>query len=421
MSANQSFCSLLIAVCLGWPLIPLQGRVLLAEGLRSQTSRPATTGQRQTVTVPLVVEMNRPFIDLEFRRSDGSTRKARFWVDTGGGGFIVTERLARDLGLEFGEVVDEGGARFAATKPPSASVGGMPLNLDRARVLIQLGTKTIAPGVGADGVLPGHVLMRYQVVFDYPGRRFTLAVPGMLHPRGIRLASPIDQHTGFPRLEAQIGGEAFGFLLDTGASFTMISQEQISRWASAPANWKATTGAVGAANMGVGGMELNASMLRLPQLGLGTMALNGIAAVSRPKGTFERMMSRMMTAPIVGAIGGNVWRAFRVEIDYANGATYLEKSGTLDPVDLDVVGAIVSPSANGTYTLVGVAKQDGKEVTNALRGGDRLVKIGRLDVTGAPLAEVIEALHGKPGDIRTLVVEREQKPVTVKVPIVRVL
>jgi hypothetical protein len=48
-------------------------------------------------TVPLLVEKNRPFIDLTFRRADGSKRSARFLIDSGGGGFALTEPLARDL------------------------------------------------------------------------------------------------------------------------------------------------------------------------------------------------------------------------------------------------------------------------------------------------------------------------------------
>jgi C-terminal processing protease CtpA/Prc len=132
-------------------------------------------------------------------------------------------------------------------------------------------------------------------------------------------------------------------------------------------------------------------------------------------------MSGMMTAPIIGAIGGNVWRALRVEIDYANGATYLEKSGATDAHDLDMVGAILRAQADGSYSVVGVAKQDGKEMTDAVRAGDRLIKVDQLDVKGAPLVNVIDALRGKPGQAHALTIEREQKQVIVNAPVVRVL
>ncbi|HKP14353.1 MAG TPA: retropepsin-like aspartic protease, partial [Blastocatellia bacterium] len=374
VSINRVPVLLLVVLCLG-AAAQAQSKSRAATGPSHQTSDQAADGERQSVTVPLAVEFNRPFIDLEFTRPDGSPRKARFWVDTGGGAFIMVEPLARELGLEMGQIINEGGQRFAAVKPPKASLGGMPLNLEGARASVAIGQKTMMPGVAAEGLFPAHVLMRYHVVFDYPGHRFTLAKPGALKPRGTRMSSPINPRSGFPRLDVQVGGETFGFLLDTGASFTMISQEQLSKWAAAHADWKQATGAVGCANMGLGPMEAGATMMRLPQFTLGAIALPDVAAVSRPQGTFEKFMSAMMTAPIVGAIGGNVWRAFRVEIDYSNGATYLEKSGAADSHDLDVVGAIVRAQADGSYTVVGVAKQDGKEVTDAIRAGDKLVKV----------------------------------------------
>jgi hypothetical protein len=44
---------------------------------------------------------------------------------------------------------------------------------------------------------------------------------------------------------------------------------------------------------------------------------------SQREGTFERYMSSMMTAPIVGSLAGNVLERFRVELDYANEKLYL--------------------------------------------------------------------------------------------------
>lgn len=54
------------------------------------------------ITVPLHVEGNRPYIDLTFRRADGSTRTAIFLVDSAGGGFSLGEKLARDIDVTWG-------------------------------------------------------------------------------------------------------------------------------------------------------------------------------------------------------------------------------------------------------------------------------------------------------------------------------
>jgi hypothetical protein len=44
---------------------------------------------------------------------------------------------------------------------------------------------------------------------------------------------------------------------------------------------------------------------------------------SQCEGTFERYMTGMMTAPIAGALAGNVFEQFRVELDYANQQLHL--------------------------------------------------------------------------------------------------
>ena len=70
-------------------------------------------------------------------------------------------------------------------------------------------------------------------------------------------------------------------------------------------------------------------LLRVAKVKIGSFVLPDVAMVSRPVGIYEKFMSDMMTAPLIGAIAGNVLRDFRVEIDYRNGATYLEGGCTV--------------------------------------------------------------------------------------------
>jgi len=399
-----SFLTLLcVGVCVG-----------LSEALPQNNAEPSST------TVALHVEFNRPFIDLQFTRSDGSPRTARFWVDTGGGGFLFCETLARDIGLKIGEELRAEGERLAPTKPPVTMLGRMAIDVEGARAFVMLGKKTINPGVDAEGLFPAHLLRRYHVIFDYPGRKFTLAKPGTVKPSGVRLETPIDQHSGFPRVELQIEGQTYGLLLDTGASFTMISREQLEAWLKVKPELPNAIGALGAGDMGLGKMEADALMLGLAPIDLGPFKLNGVAAVSRPKGTFEQYMSRMMAKPIIGALGGNVLRAFRIEIDYANNATYFEKSGSLD-TDLVTSGLTLVAREDGSYTVSGVAKQNDRPLIEGVLPGDKLIKIDKLDVAGARLATVIDALRGKSGTQHTLVLEREGKELIIKAPVLKIM
>src|SRR5262245_14272066 len=147
--------------------------VSLPSSVARQQSKTEPVSSPVSSTVPLHVEFNRPFIDLDFTRPDGSPRKARFWVDTGGGGFLFCEPLARDLGMKFGDEVSEEGERIAPTTAPRTSLGKMTLNVDATRAFIVVGKKSMMPGVDAEGLFPAHLLRRYHVIFDYPAGKFT--------------------------------------------------------------------------------------------------------------------------------------------------------------------------------------------------------------------------------------------------------
>ncbi len=366
-----------------------------------------------SVTVPIHLEDNRVFVDLTFIRPDGTARKARFWVDTGGGSFLMTESLGRDLGIDLSvDVRQDGKSRFVIVKPPDVRLGDMPLNLKDARTMVTLGAKDLQPGIDAEGLLPGHVLQRYQVVFDYPARQFTLALPGTLKNLGLRLDSPVSSQMGFPRVEAMIGGKVYGFLLDTGAAYTMISKAVLDKWAAANPAWPRATGAIGAANM-IGREDADSMMMRVPEIRFGILGIKQVGVVSRRTGTFETYMSRLMTSPIIGALGGNVLRAFRVQIDYAHGTTYVEKTGELDANDLDAVPLIVEAQSDGNYLIGGVARKDNMPLISGVKSGDKLLRVDCFPVAGKSLATILDALRGKLGDARQVLLERDGTQFTI--------
>jgi len=292
-----------------------------------EPSRPAEpAGPPDRVTVPLHVEGNRPFIDVTFRKPDGSKRSARFLVDSGGGGFLIAEPIARELGLTLGEAVSEGDAKLAqVTSPVQAFVGDLPLELDPKRILVMIGKDRLLPPAAperGDGMFPGHVLARYHVVFDYLEKKFTLATPGVLRPEGEPMPMPVAEGSGFPRTEIQVDGATLGVLLDTGASFTMMSDALITPWRAAHPDWEWHAGAVGEAAT-LGGPTTQTIIL--PRIVWGTFELPQVGVADRKDGVFERWMSSMMTAPIVGALAGNVLEQFRVELDYKNQKLYLKR------------------------------------------------------------------------------------------------
>ncbi|MDP9122763.1 MAG: hypothetical protein M3O15_15565, partial [Acidobacteriota bacterium] len=385
----------------------------------------AAKTETSLATVPMHLEDNVPIVELDFPRAGGGRSRARFTVDTGGGAFILSRRLAAEIGLErVGEEFDAEGARLVGARAPRALLGGMALDLDGAQVLIDLSKGGFNARDASEGLLPGRVLRHYQVVFDYPARLFTLARPGRMPPSGTRLPSPIHPESGFPRIELTIDGEAHGFLLDTGGSCTMVSRELLGSLLARHPEWPRLTGAVGEANMFGGKMEAEALLLRLRGLSWGSFELQGTVAVSRPPGTFEKGMSPLMTAPIAGSLAGNALRAFRVEIDYAQGAVYLTKAppaADTEGHDLDLVGLTLTPQADGGRVVAAVSAQNAPEVVKGVQVGDKLLRIDGLSVEGKALGLLAEALRGKPGDVHVLGLERAGRRVEVRAPVVRLL
>ena len=400
-------------------LLTLASLMAASKGAGQPSAQPRVQQQREQAatsgTVPIDLRDNRIFVQLTCVRPDGSLRQARFQVDSGGGSVILSESLSHDLALKsVGSPSEEEGETFQPVTSPEIRIGEMPLNLSDVSTIVTVGSKgEFSPGSGAEGFLPAPLLRKYEVVFDYPARQFTMAQPGGLKPRGVQVPSPIAAESGFPRIELTVDGEKQGFLLDTGAAYTMISQTLIDKWKATHPNWPRCIGAVGAANMIGGAFDAKAEMLRVPEMQWGTFDLPRVGVVSRPPGTFEKQMSDMMTAPIVGAIAGNVLRAFRVEIDYQHGLTYLEKGKDVDSERINTVGVVIGPYPDASYTIGGVARCNEKNLVEGVQSGDKLVGINDWAVTGS-LADVLHELQGTPGEVKNLVVERNGRKITIR-------
>lgn len=404
-------------------LLTLVSLLVPSKGVLEPSTQPRVQLQRVQAptsgTVPIDLRDNRIFVQLTCVRPDGSLRHARFQVDSGGGSMILSESLSHDLALKsIGSPLKEEGGTLQPVTSPAIRIGEMPLDLSDVSTVVSVGLKgEFSPGSGAEGFLPARLLRKYEVVFDYPARQFTMAQPGALKPRGVPVPSPIAAQSGFPRIELTVDGEKYGFLLDTGAAYTMISQTLINKWQAKHPEWPRCVGAVGAANMIGGEFDAKAEMLRLPEMQWGTFDVRGVGVVSRSPGTFEKWMSGMMAAPIVGSIAGNVLRAFRIEIDYRHGVTYLEKGNDMGLEGLNTVGVVIGAHPDASYTISGVAQYRGKNLVEGVHSGDKLVGINDWAVTGS-LADVLHELQGTPGEVKNMVVERDGRRINIQVTVI---
>jgi len=374
----------------------------------------------QSVTVPLILEGNAPIVEVLVRHGDHA-RTARFLIDTGGGALMIGSKIMSDLAVPpDGPEIKEGGDRLVPLTDLTCEIGDLHLDLKDVRIFGTPGRVRTMPRNSVEGMVPASILRKYRVILDYPARLFTLATPKS-QPRGMQLDTPIAPGSGFPRIEVEVSGKKYGFLLDTGASFTMVSQSVLDGWTEQHPEWPTARGLTGFANMFGGAMENGGVMLRLPEMKIGKFSERNAAVVSRPPGTFEKWMSGMMSAPIIGALAGNILRDFRVEIDYPHDATYLERNQESTDTDLISVGLVLSIAENGDPIVTGVSSRAAETVKNRVHTNDRLIDVGGRKVNGEPLATIAGLLSGKEDTAVTLTVLRGDEQVNLILPVKRLL
>lgn len=368
-------------------------------------------------SAPMRLELNRPYIDVTLTGPNGHSEQIHAWVDTGGGAIILAAGLAKRLGLKSkptksGRFKD---SPLAPRSVPTLGIGGETIKLDHARALVDTSQPDTLQDTNAQMALPARYLRNYVVIFDYPERTFTLADPDQYHPRGTPIKTYIGHYSDMPVVWLKVANKTYGFLMDTGGQICMISKTVLDSWSKAHPDWSRVSGAYGPANMLIGKRETTLEMLRIGAMQWGPFHIENVGAVSRPAGTYEKRMTKLLGKPVIGSIGSSVLRNFRVTVDYPARQIYLKRKTTTH-VTLDMVGIMLEPAEKGGYKIVGTT---GK--TKNLKAGDRLLEIGNHDVTDASFSHIIRLLSGKPGDTRTLTLMRHGEPITVEATIENII
>jgi hypothetical protein len=387
--------------------------------------------QGMSTTVPMVLDHNRMLVDAEIQRKDGSWRPVRLWIDTGNPDFMMSETLARDLGIDLSaasaNATDGRMPPLEVPPPTGVRLGGMALDFQGVGSMVLFEPAWIFNTMHIDANLPSTVMKKYQIVFDYPKREFTIAAPGSLPPRGVRSPAAVNSQTGLVQIDAEISGERFSFALDNGASYSIISGDVLTRLAQEHADWPRTIGAVGCANMwGYWPQEPSWPVVRVPEIRWGEVRLADVGLVGLPifsadGSSFWDWYSQKTARRVDGFLGPNAFKAFRVEIDFADSAVYFEKGAEFDSHDMDIVGLTLRPDSNGTYQVIGVAEKAGQSAVAGAEPGDRLLQVGDLKTMGATMGTVVDALRGRPGDVRTLVLERNGRQIQIEATVERFL
>ena len=361
-------------------------------------------------TTSFIFEGNRVYADLVIVRPDGTLHNAFAFVDLGSPSTIISPVLFKELHLD-------------QKKPLIFRVGEMEVNVDSSAVTSDSWLPyRIGNNRNVELVLPAGVLRKYEVVIDYAQRKLTLARPGTLHPEGIRVSFRMNEETGLIAVDSRINGQSYPITIDCGSAYTWLKKSVAQEWLAQHPNWERGTGAVGASNMRMAddGIEAGGTLLRVPAIELGSLHLHEIGALaigpSSKDGDFIDWYSRKNPGPVIGWLGGNVLRGFRITIDYSNRESYWLSQTALDPHDLDQIGLTLTLK-NGEYFVAAVTTQNGKPSIEGVQVGDKLLKVDALELRTSTWDAIFSAMHGSPGDIRTLHIERNGVPFIVRASI----
>jgi hypothetical protein len=295
----------------------------------------------------------------------------------------------------------------------------MPVDLRTSKAFVHLGTTSFTNSVKIEGLVPGKAFEHYQVVLDYPRQLFSVGEAGSLPHSGKRLACPYVAASGHPRVEVEIDGANYGFLLDTGTEVTLARLDTLQKWSREHPGWPKSAGAAGPANEN-GAADADVFMVRIPALQFGPFRLTHVAIASRSDEEYSSA-SYETPASIIGALGGNVLSQFRVEIDYPEQLLFLEQSGRAKADDFDTVGLVLGTHSAGQLTVRAVSSAASEVTRRNILPGDVIVRISGVGKAPHSFTQAAQALSGAVGERKQLHILRNGKSMSVTVVVARVL
>ncbi|WP_448207770.1 hypothetical protein [Azospirillum sp. sgz302134] len=376
----------------------------------SVTVRPVASAE--LVAIPFRLDAQRILVELTFLRPDGSDRKVLTWVNMGMPAPALSARLYEELRIGQGE----------------------PLRLKIGATAVEVADKFVdrVSDTGDDpefahyfaphpveAMLPASVLSRFDIGLDYQKRQLTFAPPGTLPPDGVAVPIRVNPDTGLVALDATVAGEREPVVIDAGSGYSWFRGSVVRDWLAAHPEWRRANGAVGQSNNAMVdyAFEKEGTLAMVPMtvgdLPLGEVGLLGTGPILGAVGDWlfgdlfwDGWGRNAPDGPVVGWLGANALMRHRLTIDYAHGMSYWRKQPGPDPEPMGQVG-VTLVRRGGDAVIGGVVSKDGRPTVEGVQPGDRLLRIDGLSASGASRGQLLDALSGRAGERRTLVIERD--------------
>lgn len=336
--------------------------LLLAAAL-STTAAPAADTKATGTSLPARFESDLVYVAPTF--VDGNS--LLFYTDTGGGYFIDS-----DVVTQQGIATVPGSEDLRRELGPNAMLARLPAQQEDRSIPLGIaddGTIPVLanakrgklPGMRpVDGMLGAPWFAGRIWTWDFKAAQFRVeradwaaGSTARRVPLGFKRAPDGSAGLAYPRIDVRIDGKVLPLLFDTGAmtvlapaalavlndaapaqrATSMIVDTVFQAWRKAHPEWRV----IEAAQLGTG-----SAMIEVPEVEIAGWRVGPVWFTHRANRNFHDFMSRMTDTRIEGAIGNNVFREFRMTLDYPNAAAHFVCTGRC--VDIAETGITPQPA-----------------------------------------------------------------------------
>jgi len=374
-----------------------------AEPIIAKEASTATQSARvpDAGTISFILDAQRILMNVTFETPEGGTRNVLTWFNMGMPAPVLTKALYHELGIDRGHPLTMKLGEFSFEAAPETVVDG-----DGGLANPEFAQRFVPHPVEA--MLPAAFFQQAIVTLDYQRRTLTLARPETRKPEGIAVPFAINTKTGLIAPDAEVDGKRYPIVIDAGSGYSWIRGRVLAEWLAKHPDWRRADGAVGLSNYNMLDLpfEKDALLARVPELPIGAITLEnvgllGIGFVMGNIGNsligemFWNNWQQSAPSPVIGWLGGNALKPFKLTIDFPNRVSYWQRQTKADAHDLDQV-AITLVRRSGSYFIGGFVRKANPAQSESvtLEGceiGDELVAVEGLSAWGASIEQVLSA------------------------------
>ena len=292
--------------------------VFSAQALHAE-SRFSISGGKASTTLPFELIDNRVFVEV---RLDGEG-PFHFILDTGAGGFSVTDAVARRLHLAVedagtGQGVGEKEVRAGRAHLETAQIGDLRFENIETEVLAGYDSGNVFGRKPLDGVVGLAVFQQVVAKHDYVRKTLTFTSPDRFTYRGAGLIVPFDRPRQIPVVDAELDGVHGRFGIDTGARSSLLLYGPFAEQNHLREKYDARL--EGITGWGIGG-PVRSLLARAKELRIGSVVVRDLVIRLSTQKTGLTTSSDM-----AGLIGPDVLAQFDLTVDYPHNRIILEKN-----------------------------------------------------------------------------------------------